>query len=471
MTSVLKCGMGSYGDGIICTQCPFATWTLQIGATDISKCVRSFTYREPGQIKSYIPFGVTQIVVKIWGGGGGSDNSSDLNFASHSGGGGGFSSCNLTVAHSRNVYVIVGGGGGAYSLSTNAGGFGGGGKGFAIAGYSSGGGGGRSAIQLVLGTDAVTAGGGGGGSDCLKTTGCGGGGGGGLVGGGGGLRGLSVPDIANGRGGTDNAGGRAGIGLYCNGTAGTKYQGGDGCRGASNAATAGGGGGYYGGGGGSAKGASDNAVDGGGGGGSSFGGGCNLGSFVTLQGASGISFGVSSSGGKLKGSYEVGVGEGGAANSRKPGGSGLVTIQLIPDESFRSLSPGPTSQPTSMPSGQPTGQPTSKPSRVPPSKRPTSQPTSRPTGVLRSNAAASNRIGDLTIKTAIIIFVCVGVVVLCLFIVFTYYCQNKFVNREEDRVHSLVEENYDDDEAVLDDGEGDSNIPYAFPSLWQSWLS
>ena len=50
---------------------------------------------------------------------------------------------------------------------------------------------------------------------------------------------------------------------------------------------------------------------------------------------------------------------------------------------------------------------------------------------------------------------CVGVVVLCLFIVFTYYCQNKFVNREEDRVHSLVEENYDDDEAVLDDGEGD----------------
>ena len=38
---------------------------------------------------------------------------------------------------------------------------------------------------------------------------------------------------------------------------------------------------------------------------------------------------------------------------------------------------------------------------------------------------------------------------------FTYYCQNKFVNREEDRVHSLVEENYDDDEAVLDDGEGD----------------
>lgn len=60
----------------------------------------------------------------------------------------------------------------------------------------------------------------------------------------------------------------------------------------------------------------------------------------------------------------------------------------------------------------------------------------------------------LTIQTAIIIFVCVGIVVLCLFIVFTYYCQNKFVNREEDKVHSLVEENYEDDEAVLDDGEG-----------------
>lgn len=122
MTSVVKCPMGSYGDGIICTQCPFATWTSQIGALDISQCVRSFTYRDPGQLKSYIPFGVTQIVVKIWGGGGGSDNSSDPNFASHSGGGGGFTSCNLTVAHSRNVYVIVGGGGGAYSLTTNAGG-------------------------------------------------------------------------------------------------------------------------------------------------------------------------------------------------------------------------------------------------------------------------------------------------------------------------------------------------------------
>lgn len=122
MTSVVKCPMGSYGDGIICTQCPFATWTSQTGALDISKCVRSFTYRDPGQLKSYIPFGVTQIVVKIWGGGGGSDNSSDPNFASHSGGGGGFTSCNLTVVHSRNVYVIVGGGGGAYSLTTNAGG-------------------------------------------------------------------------------------------------------------------------------------------------------------------------------------------------------------------------------------------------------------------------------------------------------------------------------------------------------------
>ena len=38
------------------------------------------------------------------------------------------------------------------------------------------GGGGRSAVQLVLGTDAVTAGGGGGGSDCPKNKGCGGGG-------------------------------------------------------------------------------------------------------------------------------------------------------------------------------------------------------------------------------------------------------------------------------------------------------
>lgn len=38
------------------------------------------------------------------------------------------------------------------------------------------GGGGRSAVQLVLGRDTVTAGGGGGGADCLKSRGCGGGG-------------------------------------------------------------------------------------------------------------------------------------------------------------------------------------------------------------------------------------------------------------------------------------------------------
>jgi hypothetical protein len=38
------------------------------------------------------------------------------------------------------------------------------------------GGGGRSAIQKVLGTDAVTAGGGGGGSGCPVHIGCGGGG-------------------------------------------------------------------------------------------------------------------------------------------------------------------------------------------------------------------------------------------------------------------------------------------------------
>lgn len=116
----LKCPMGTRGrDGRICDQCPFATWTATTGQ---SNCTRLFTYSSPGQQKSYIPFGVTNIVVKIWGGGGGGDNSSDPNFVPHSGGGGGFSSCNLTVTHSRSFFVIVGGGGGSYSLSSNAGG-------------------------------------------------------------------------------------------------------------------------------------------------------------------------------------------------------------------------------------------------------------------------------------------------------------------------------------------------------------
>lgn len=117
-------------------------------------------------------------------------------------------------------------------------------------------------------------------------------------------------------------------------------------------------------------------------------------------------------------------------------------------------SPQPSSFPSSSPSSQPTSQPSSQPSKRPPTKLPTGQPTSRPTVIFRPAVAAANRIGGLSVQTAIIIFVCVGVIVLFLFVCFTYYCQNQFVNKEEDRVHSLEEENFERDDMLLEDQEG-----------------
>ena len=61
----------------------------------------------------------------------------------------------------------------------------------------------------------------------------------------------------------------------------------------------------------------------------------------------------------------------------------------------------------------------------------------------------------LDMQTAIIVFSCVGAVVLCLFILFTCYFQDKYYNhKEEDKLHNLVEQHYNDDEVVLDDGDG-----------------
>lgn len=116
----IKCPIGTFGiDGKSCYPCPFATWQPEVGQ---SECASFFKYESAGTVKSYIPYGVTQIVVKLWGGGGGSDSSTDLTFVSHSGGSGGFSSCNVAVPHSNPVYIIVAGGGDANSLVSNAGG-------------------------------------------------------------------------------------------------------------------------------------------------------------------------------------------------------------------------------------------------------------------------------------------------------------------------------------------------------------
>ena len=115
-----QCPIGTYGtNGKTCNPCPFGTWQPNVGSTS---CSSSFTYSSAGLVKSYIPYGVTKIIVKVWGGGGGSDNTLSPSFVSHAGGGGGYSTCNITVPMSNPVYVIVAGGGGANALTTNVGG-------------------------------------------------------------------------------------------------------------------------------------------------------------------------------------------------------------------------------------------------------------------------------------------------------------------------------------------------------------
>ena len=115
-----KCSAGTYGtDGKTCKQCPFGTWAPDTGSTS---CSNSFTYSSPGSQQVYIPYGVTKVMVRMWGGGGGGDISNDVNFVSHSGGGGGFTSCNITVKMSNNLIVVIAGGGAAGNQPSNSGG-------------------------------------------------------------------------------------------------------------------------------------------------------------------------------------------------------------------------------------------------------------------------------------------------------------------------------------------------------------
>ena len=119
----------------------------------------------------------------------------------------------------------------------------------------------------------------------------------------------------------------------------------------------------------------------------------------------------------------------------------------------------PSSMPSSRPSGQPSGQPSSVPTIIPLYEDPTGQPTSRPSD-FRSNplfvtTKPDNSLNSMNTQTAIIVFSCIGAIVLCLFIVFTCYFQDKYHNRkEEEKLHSLVEHHYNEDEVILDDGEG-----------------
>jgi hypothetical protein len=273
----------------------------------------SFDYTGDDQLYT-VPDGVTALNVYMWGaGGGGWQNSGSGQESPDCGGAGAMVQGTLDVTPGETLTIITGCGG-TISPATS---YGGGGGGQVVGGGTAGAGGGRSAIQRD-GVDIVTAGGGGGrgweswygGDGGLET----------------GEDGWCSDGQACGGGGTQTAGGAAGIGDCYGGcmTAGEQYLGGTGVG-----LGGGGGGGWYGGGGAPQSGQAS------GGGGSSLTSnlrpfeGTDVVGFVSPgpeQPANGDSiwWGVDA--------YGNGIGVGGnsnTANAQEPsGGMGRVVIQL-----------------------------------------------------------------------------------------------------------------------------------------------
>jgi len=208
-----------------------------------------------------VPAGVSSIWVKLWGGAGGGGAAGGWS-QGFPGGAGGFSSAKIPVTPGESLVVMVGQGG-AYRFPNGASPNYGGGGGYASSSDNQYGasGGGRSAIRRS-GADIVTAGGGGGGGS-RYSSGAGGSNQGGAGGGTTGEDGYQISGTPP-TGGGAMAGGAAGVGSNCTGTAGSQYTGGKpGC----NSYGGGGGGGWYGGRGGGYNGGNQM---GGGGGGSSY---------------------------------------------------------------------------------------------------------------------------------------------------------------------------------------------------------
>lgn len=103
-----QCPEGYFGtDGKTCCKCDFAKWS-QAGS---SSCYSQIKYTKPALVKTFIPYGVTKINVRLWGGGGGGDSSRDSWWLANSGGGGAFATCNVTVRSESDIYLTVAGGG------------------------------------------------------------------------------------------------------------------------------------------------------------------------------------------------------------------------------------------------------------------------------------------------------------------------------------------------------------------------
>ena len=276
-----------------------------VSATSI-RCVFSYT----GSDQSFLtPNAATVATVKLWGaGGGGGGNESQ-------GAGGGY--ITGTILNPVSSYSVIVGQGGVNNGTTTT--YGGGGAG---GGASSGGsgfagsGGGRSALRISS-TEIMTAGAGGGGAGQEW-----GWSGAGLIfgsgGPGGGATGLATVaascsgNFPHGLGGTQSAGGAAGIGSCGNTTAGSQFTGGNG--GNCDHRGGGGGAGYYGGGGGNVCSISQ---DGGGGGGSSF-------ALATINSVTNTAGNQRNAANNSDSDYAAGIGVGG--NTGANGGNGRVVV-------------------------------------------------------------------------------------------------------------------------------------------------
>ena len=293
------------------------------------------TFSYTGALQSYVvPAGATSTYVYMWGAGGGGLN------GGNEGGAGAYIQGALATTPGETLSILVGGGGKFGGNSTTnpvpaQGGYGGGGNANSGGGTYSGGpstsfgngsaGGGRSAIQRS-GTDVVTAGGGGG---------SGYGQGGPATWQGTAIHGNYNWPNNDGAGGSQTAGGAAGINgnptSFGLATAGSQFQGGNG-----NNYGGGGGGGWYGGGGGSTT----SGYGAAGGGGSSY--TSNLTSATGLDASSGS---YPAAPGQSLSFYVSGVATGSNTSYGGSGGPGLVVLSSSPLTGISSVINLPSSHP------------------------------------------------------------------------------------------------------------------------------
>lgn len=76
--------------------------------------------------------------------------------------------------------------------------------------------------------------------------------------------------------------------------------------------------------------------------------------------------------------------------------------------------------------------------------------------ITHKKAAASRSQGEiagLTTQATIIIFSCIGVFICLLFMVFTCYFQHRHLNNDKEKVNSLIEEEFDENDRDFIDNE------------------